>query len=377
MKDPYETLGVSKNSSADEVKRSYRRLAAKWHPDVNKDANATEKFKEIQEAWEVLSDPQKKAQYDQFGSVGGGFGGGSGGFEGFDFGGGGFGGFDAGGLGDIFESFFGGGSGGGFSRQKKSHRGRDIRAEVRITLAEAVSGKKYSASAETFGTCKTCDGSGQKSGTGFQTCKKCGGTGQITRHQQTPLGTIRTMGVCPDCEGQGRIPESPCRDCQGSGRVRETKTISVEIPPGVFDGALLRLSGKGEAGEKGESAGDFLLRVHVAPDSTFRREGDDIHTKIMISVYEAMLGNTREIETVQGKVSLRIPSGTQPDAILRVRGKGMPVLNKSAFGDHLLHLSIEIPKKVSKKEKELLAQILKERGERILPEEKGFFDGIF
>ena len=280
MKDLYEVLGVSRSASEEEIKRAYRSLATKWHPDVNKETNATDKFKEIQEAWEVLSDPQKKSQYDQFGSVGGGQGGG---FDGFDFGGGGFGGFDSGGLGDIFESFFGGG--GGFSHQKKNRRGRDIRAEVRITLADAVSGKKYSANTEAFGSCKTCEGSGQKPGTGFQTCKNCGGSGQVTRAQRTPLGTIRTAAACPDCQGEGRIPESPCDDCHGSGRVTENKTISVEIPPGVFDGALLRLSGKGEAGERGESAGDFLLRVHVEPDSIFRREGDDIHTKTTISIY--------------------------------------------------------------------------------------------
>ena len=370
LKNPYEVLGVEKTASADEIKRAYRKLAAKFHPDVNKDAAAAEKFKDIQEAWEILSDPQKKAQFDQFGAVGGGAGGFSGaGFEDFHF--------EGGGLGDIFETFFGGGFSGGAPRQKRSRRGRDLHADVRISFAEAVSGKKYTATVDALDACDACGGSGKTPGTGVKNCPECGGAGQITKNQHTPLGVFRTTTPCPKCGGDGKIPESPCQKCGGSGRVRQKREITVEIPPGVFDGALLRLAGKGEAGEAGAPPGDFLLRVHVDPDPRFRREGNDIFTELKISYVEAILGNTREIETVHGKVNIKIPAGTPPDATLRVRGKGMPIVNRNAFGDHFVKIIVEIPKNPSRREKELLAEIAKVRGEKIEPTEKGLFDDLF
>lgn len=376
--DLYKILGVEKGASEDEIKRAYRKLAAKYHPDVNKEANASEKFKEIQEAWEVLSDPQKKSQYDQFGSVGGGagFGGGSGtgGFGGFnpeDFAG--FsGGFSGGGLGDIFESFFGGGG----AQRGGPSRGNDIHGDARISLAEAVTGKDYTVTVETFVPCKTCEGSGRKKGTGTKECPTCHGVGQVQRQQRTPLGVIQTRTICPDCQGEGRIPEHPCPDCAGTGRIREKKNITINIPAGVFDGALLRVPGKGEAGEHGQPAGDFLLRVHVTPDPAFRREESDIHSEETISVFEAVLGNEREIKTVHGKMTIKIPAGTQPDAVLRLRGKGMPVLNRNASGDHFVHLRVRIPKKLTHKQKELFYGLAKESGEK-LTLEKGFLDGLF
>lgn len=371
MKDPYETLGVSKSASADEIKRAYRKLAAQYHPDVNKDAGATDQFKAIQEAWEVLSDPQKKQRFDQFGSAGAGDFGGFGGFQQ-----GGFGDFGdlnfQGGLGDIFESFFGG----GMRREQGPKKGADIRADVRITLAEAFTGKQFAFEADSFTECLTCEGQGRVKGTGFVSCAKCQGTGQITRHQQTPLGVIRTTAACPDCDGEGRKPEKPCPDCQGSGRVPGKKKITADIPPGIYDGALLRLKGKGQAGEKGDPAGDFLLKVHVMPDKQFRREEDDIHSEENISVYEALLGNEREIATVQGKVKIKIPAGTQPNTMLKVRGKGMPVLNRNSFGDHFVHLNIKIPAKLSKTEKEAIAKLAAESGEQLKPEHD-FLGGLF
>jgi len=366
MSDLYEIIGLQKGASGDEIKRAYRKLAAKYHPDVNKDSGAVDKFKEIQEAYEVLSDPQKKSQYDQFGSVGGG--------GGFDFNGGG-GGFE-GGLGDIFESFFGGGMG-GQARQRGPQKGRDVRSETTISLEDAVKGKKYMTSFDALGSCSDCEGDGCKKGTSFVSCKGCGGTGQVTRQQRTPLGIIQTASVCSECKGEGRKPESPCQSCAGAGRVPEKKEITVDIPSGVFDGAVLRVPGKGETGEQGQPNGDFLLQIHVLPSKEFHREGNDIHTEIKISTLEAILGNEKEINTVLGKTMIKIPAGTQPNATLRIRSKGMPALNRNENGDHFLRIKIEIPKKLSTKEKELYAELVKESGLSIDPEEKGFFDGMF
>ncbi len=375
MKNPYESLGVEKSASADEIKRAYRKLAAKYHPDVNKDKAAVEKFKEIQVAWEILSDPQKKAQFDQFGAAGpggAGFGGGQG-FEGFGGGQGygDFGGFE-GGLGDIFESFFGG----NVRQQRGPAKGQDIHADVRISFAEAVSGKTYSTVVDSLVACDECDGQGKKKGTEFVTCGDCGGTGQVIRQQQTPLGYIRTTQVCTKCKGEGRVPKEPCPKCNGSGRMPEKRTVEVDIPPGVFDGALLRVRGQGQAGERGQSSGDFLLRIHVQPDRHLHRDGDDVHSEEKISVLEAILGNEKKVKTVHGEVTIKIQQGTQPDAVLRLRGKGMPVLNRNIFGDHFVHLKIEIPKKLSNREKELYTEIAKENGAH-LESHQGFLKNLF
>jgi len=374
MNDPYEILGVAKEASQEDIKRAYRKLAAKYHPDVNKTPEATQKFKEIQQAWEILSDPQKKAQFDRFGAAAGGVGG----FEGFGgFQQGGFSGFGdygfEGGLGDIFESFFGGGVN---RRPRGPAKGQDIQADLRIAFADAVSGKKYTTVVDVLTTCAECDGAGHKKGTGMKTCTTCQGTGQITRQQQTPLGYIRTTQACTQCNGEGRIPEVPCAQCSGSGRTSQKKEISVDIPPGIFDGALLRVTGKGNAGERGQPAGDFLLRIHVQPDKFFQREGDDVHSEEEITALEAILGNEKEIKTVQGKVAIKIQPGTQPETTLRLRGKGMPVLNRNTFGDHFVHLKIAIPKKLSKREQELYLELAKESGEQI-HHDKGFMGGIF
>ncbi|QQS59481.1 molecular chaperone DnaJ [Candidatus Peregrinibacteria bacterium] len=375
----YKTLGVEKTANADEIKRAYRKLAAKYHPDVNKSSDAEATFKKVQEAWEVLSDPQKKAMYDRYGSAGGSGGGGFGGNGGFS--GGGFnpedfsdfmGGFD-GGIGQIFETFFGGAGGSG---RRGPERGRNIHTETTVSLAEAVSGKKHNISIEAYESCSACEGAGKKKGTGMKSCQTCAGTGQVARDQQTPLGYIRTASVCPNCRGEGRIPEHPCPSCSGTGRMITKRNIGVEIPPGVFDGALLRVPEKGEAGERGQPSGDLLLKVNVTPDRRFRRDGNDIHSEVSISLFEAVLGNEREVETVQGKVTTVISPGTQPDAVIRIRSKGMPILNRNQFGDHLIHIRVNIPKKLSKKEKELFLELAKESGEK-LKHEKGFLEGLF
>jgi molecular chaperone DnaJ len=369
--DFYHVLGVEKNATADEIKRAYRKLAAKYHPDVNKDPSAEEKFKSIQEAWETLSDPQKKSMYDRFGKTGtGGENGGFGGFQSGDFSD--FAeGFSGGGLGDIFETFFGGGA-----KKRGPSRGKDIRGNAHITFAESVSGKKYTITAEIFVSCKSCEGLGRTKGTRMKECPTCNGMGQVAQEQRSPLGIIRTSRVCPQCQGEGHIPESPCSSCSGTGRVRSKKTIVVDIPAGIFDGALLRVPQKGEAGERGQAPGDFLLRIHVTEDKHFRREKDDIHTEEEISFLEAVLGNEREIKTVHGTSSITIPPGTQPGTVLRLRGKGMPVLNRNAFGNHFVHLNVHIPRKLTKKQKKLFHELMKESGEN-LKLEKGFLEGIF
>lgn len=367
QKDLYSILGVDKSASVDEIKRSYRKLAAKYHPDVNKDPNAVEKFKEVQEAWEVLSDPQKKSQYDQFGSVGGGSGFGGGDYSDFTSG-------FQGDLGDIFESFFGGG--GGAKSRQSSRSGRDIQLETAISLQEAFSGKKYETTIETMESCGDCNATGLKKGTGYKTCGVCQGSGKINRQQRTPFGVVQMSSTCSACSGQGRIPESPCTSCNGTGRRRAKKSIVVDIPAGIFDGALLRISGKGEAGEKGASNGDFLLRVHVYDDKKFRRDKDNIHSEITISAIEAILGNEVEVETLHGKIKIKIPSGTQPNTKMKIRSKGMPVLQRNSFGDHLVHVKIKIPNKISNEEKKLYSELAK-LSKISINNEKSFFDGLF
>ena len=334
----YEVLGLSRDASEAEIKKAYRKLAAKYHPDVNKASDAEKKFKEVQLAGEVLTDKQKKAQYDQFGSVGGAGGGGAGGSSSFD-----------GDFGDIFETFFGGGFGGGGHRRGPK-RGRDIQIETVITLAEAFTGKQHEVSFDALGSCQKCDGRGSAEGSGFVNCWKCGGTGQIEQRQQTPFGVIQTATVCPDCQGEGRKPEKACTACGGAGRYSQTQNVTVDVPAGIFDGAALRVAGKGEAGERGQTTGDLLLHIRIAKDKRYQRRDDDIHAVITISAFEAMIGNEREIETLHGTTTIKIPAGTQPGSKLRLRGKGMPVLNRNGCGDHYVELNVEIPKLNSSQE---------------------------
>lgn len=377
MKDLYEILGLEKTATEADIKRAYRKLAAKYHPDVNKDKDATEKFKEIQGAYEILSDPQKKAQYDQFGSVGGGAGGGGSGFGGFNGFQGDFSGFDfSGGLGDIFETFFGGGMGGmGQRARKKSGKGRDLKTHIKITLEQAFAGTTKEIQLETMVQCETCEGKGHAKGSKFVECKKCQGTGQITQRRATPLGYMQTTSVCPDCQGRGQIPETPCSDCHGTGRVQKKQTIKLEIPAGIRDGMTLRVSQKGEAGERGAQSGDLLVNISIEQHKEYHREDDDIHTTKVIHITEAVLGTEKEINTLHGKTKLKIPAGTQPNQILRIKGKGMPHLNKTSYGDHYIHIEIEIPKKISSEERKYYEELAKTA--KVETKNKGFFDGLF
>ena len=370
MKNPYQILGVSKDASAAEIKRQYRKLAAKFHPDVNKSKDAGEKFKEIQSAWEILSDPQKKAQFDQFGTTGGqgGFASGfSGGFDGFDF---------SGGLGDIFETFFSGGRSGFAGKRGGAQRGRDLRTRLEIDFKQAVTGIEKQIELETFAKCESCDGKGGEKDSPMQDCPTCQGTGQVRKGVQTPFGFAQTTRVCDACQGEGRIFKNPCKSCHGQGRVLRKQKVAIKIPAGVADGMILKVPGKGEAGQRGERAGDLLVEIHVKSSRKFQRENDDIHTTQKIHVLQAILGDEIETETVHGKTKLKIPAGTQSNAVFRIAGQGMPHLGRSSLGDHFLHVEIKIPEKLSAAEKELFqkaAQVANLKGE----EKKSFLGRLF
>ena len=350
MSDYYATLGVDRNASADEIKKAYRTLSKELHPDKNKgDAAAEQKFKEVNEAYEALSDPKKKEAYDRFGSTKA-AGGGPGGFD--------FSGFDPsdlGGFSDIFDGFFGGGR-----RQRRQPDGKepgaDRQVQVTVEMAEAVTGKDMTIRITSLNTCETCDGSGSEKGTELKTCEECQGTGQVVRTAQSFFGTIQQSVICPRCEGAGKIPEKPCSNCSGEGRKQESNDITVTIPPGIDDGQTLRITGKGDAGRRGGRAGDLFVIVRVKQDRRFTRNGENIASEETISMVDAALGTEISVETVHGPVTLKIPAGTQPEQVMRIKGKGMPVLNSSRHGDHYVTVHIEIPKKLSKKEKQLLEE---------------------
>ncbi|KRL38476.1 molecular chaperone DnaJ [Liquorilactobacillus uvarum] len=367
-RDPYEVLGVSKDASAAEIKKAYRKLSKKYHPDLNKEPGAEEKFKEVNEAYEILSDPQKKAQYDQYGSTGGqqGFGGGAGGFGGFgDFGGGGAGGFE-----DIFSSFFGGGSS---SRSRNAPRqGRDLQYEMTLTFEEAIFGKKTSIEYTRNAVCKTCGGSGAKKGTSVDTCSKCNGTGVIQAARQTPLGRVMTQQECDVCHGKGKIIKEKCTTCGGEGITREKHRVEVNIPAGVEDGNQMRLQGQGEAGENDGPYGDLYIVFNVKPSKTFERDGSEIFFNLPISFVQATLGDEVMVKTVHGDVKMKIPAGTQTGTIFRLRGKGAPKLRSDGNGDQHVTVQVQTPKTLNQKQREALKSFAEASGEKVTGEESFF-----
>lgn len=327
-------------------------MSKKWHPDKHKgDKSAESKFKEINEAYEVLGNAKKKQSYDQFGTAGG-SGGGQGGF---DFSG--FNGGDFGDLGSIFETFFSGAQRGGQGARRQRERGNDLQTEVTIDFAESVSGVQKKISLRRLRTCQHCSGSGAEPGTAVKDCPDCNGTGQVTRTAQSFFGTIQQSYVCQTCGGRGKIPEKPCTKCRGEGRTGDSSDLTIDIPAGIHDGQTLRVSGQGEAGPHGAAAGDLYVGIRVKQDKRFERENDDIHTSLTLSVTDAILGTQVDVDTVQGRVSLKIPEGTQPGQVFRIKGKGMPVLNTGRFGDHFVKVEVEIPKKLSKKERKLVEEL--------------------
>ncbi|HEY4476334.1 molecular chaperone DnaJ [Candidatus Peribacteria bacterium RIFCSPLOWO2_01_FULL_51_18] len=353
-KDYYSILGVPRTATEAEIKQAYRKLSRELHPDKhsgNKEKEA--KFKEVNEAYTVLSDPKKKDAYDRFGSadaagVGDGFSGFSG-FSGFDpsqFGGENFA--------DIFETFF---SGGRRRPSTADKRGHTIETEIFISFAEAVSGTEREISVKTEVKCPVCGGSGAETGAKQKTCDQCGGTGAVTRSTSSLFGTIRQTVLCPQCQGSGKVPEHPCKHCEGEGRVPEKKTVTVRVPAGIDDGQTLRVTGAGEAGRQGAGSGDLLVLIRVEDDPRFERDGDDVRTAVSIPVADAVLGGRAKIDSVHGELELNIPAGTQPGDVLRLKGKGMPVLNTSRFGDQYVTIKIEIPKKLSREEKRLFEEL--------------------
>lgn len=352
-KDFYQILGVSKDASKDDIKKAYRKLSKELHPDKHKgDKEKEAKFKEVNEAYEVLSDETKKRNYDQFGSTNGNpFGGGGGGFGGFDpsqFGGD---------VGDIFEAFFGGR---GKSRARTQERGRDLEVSVRIPFTMSVTGGERMISLTTFVTCDECEGKGGAPGSKMEKCGECGGAGQVTRTSQSFFGTIQQTVVCPECHGKGEVPSERCKKCGGEGRREEKKQVTVNIPAGIHDGQSLRMRGEGQAGAHGNPSGDLYVVVNVETDARFVRDGDDIRTILAVSVTDAMLGAEKEIETVHGPLTISVPAGTQPGQVLRIKGKGMPVLSSSRHGDHFVTIEVEIPKKLSRSARKLVEEMKNE-----------------
>lgn len=361
-RDYYDVLGVSKSADATEIKKAYRKLAMKYHPDKNQgDKEAEEKFKEINEAYEVLSDETKRRNYDQFGHEGvngQGFGGAGG------FGGQGFGGFDDI-FGDIFGDMFGGGFGGGRPRRRGPERGADIRQRVNISFEEAAFGKKVQVKINRSEECDECHGSGAKPGTSKKTCSTCNGSGQVQSVQRTPFGNIASTRTCSTCNGEGEVIESPCTKCHGKGSIRKTKTIEVDIPAGIDEGQMIKLSGQGELGVRGGPRGDLYIEVNVKSHQLFTREGYDVYLEMPITFAQATLGDKIQVPTLDGKVEYEIPEGTQTGTVFRLKGKGIPKLRSNVRGDQYVKVTVEIPKKLNDKQKELVRQFAKECGEEV------------
>lgn len=361
-RDYYEVLGVSRGVSEQELKKAYRRVAMKHHPDRNPgDKESEDKFKEASEAYEVLADPQKRAAYDQFGHAG---------VEGAGgMGGGGFGSFsDI--FGDVFGDIFGGGGGG---RRGGPMRGADLRYTLELDLEDAVKGTTVKIKVPTLVTCNTCSGSGAKPGTSPTTCSTCGGHGQVRMQQ----GFFSVQQTCPTCRGKGKAIADPCRDCHGQGRVEETKTLSVKVPPGVDTGDRIRLAGEGEAGADGGPAGDLYVQVAVKEHEFFQRDGRNLYCEVPISIFDACLGGELEVPTLDGRVKLKVPAETQTGKLFRLRGKGVTPVRGGPAGDLLCRVVLETPVNLSKKQKELLEELKESmKGQKNSPRQDSWFEGM-
>ena len=364
----YDRLGVSKDASQDEIKRAYRKMSKKYHPDINKEPGAEEKYKDVQEAYETLSEDQKRAAYDQYGPDGANGFGGQGGFGGFD-GGAGFGGFE-----DIFSSFFGGGA----TRNPNAPRqGDDLQYRVNLSFEEAIFGAEKEVHYNREATCKTCSGSGAKPGTSPVTCGRCHGQGVINVDTQTPLGMMRRQVTCDVCHGTGQEIKEPCQTCHGTGHEKQSHKVSVKIPAGVETGQQIRLAGQGEAGFNGGPYGDLFVIINVNPSDKFTRDGSTIYYTLNISFVQAALGDTVEVPTVHGNVEMTIPAGTQTGKTFRLKGKGAPRLRGGSQGDQHVTVKIVTPTKLNDAQKEALLAFAKASGdEKIAPQKKGFFNKV-
>jgi len=368
--DYYETLGVEKNASTDEIKKAFRTLALKYHPDRNSSNKEAEgKFKEINEAYQVVSDPEKRARYDQYGSADG-----VGGFNSRDFQGRGF--SDFGDFGDVFESFFGGRTG----RQAgaaRSRKGANLRYNLKVSFHDAAFGKETKIEIPTWETCQKCKGSGAEPGTSAETCPNCNGTGEIRTAQNTLFGQFVNVQTCPKCGGEGKIIKEPCRNCKGTGKIKKKKVVKVKIPAGVETGHRLRMSGMGEPGEKGGPSGDLYIIIYVEPHKLFSREGIDIICSHSISFVKAALGGEISVPTLEDNVTMKIPAGTQSGTVFRLKSNGIYKIGTKHRGNEYVKIIVQIPNTMSQQQKKLLFEYANLDGENMNKiGEKGFFDKI-
>jgi len=354
-RDYYKILGVDKGSTQAEIKKAYRKLVKKYHPDVNKDDGAEDQFKEVQESYEILSDESKRKAYDQYGHAGtAGFGGSSGGFNGYSQGTP----FD---MGDIFNTFFGGGGGFGFgnTQQQARVRGSDIKYRMRLKFEESIKGGAFELKIERDVPCSHCDGTGSETKK-TKVCHTCGGSGRVQKVQRTILGSIAINGMCDTCGGSGEVPEENCSKCGGMGIKVERENEKIKIPAGTYDGMVLRFRGGGNAGPKGTPSGDLYIEIEIEPSKEFERRGNDIYTMEDVVIHVAVLGGDIKVNTPYGKVTLKIPKGTESGTIFRIREKGMPILGKKDMkGDLYVRIDLEIPKRLSRKEKKLWEELSK------------------
>ena len=373
-RDYYEVLGVDKNADDAALKKAYRALAKKYHPDMNPgDKEAEQKFKEASEAYAVLSDPEKRRQYDQFGHAAfeqGGGAGGFGGFDGFNFNGGDMGDI----FGDIFGDLFGGGRRRGASRGPM--QGANLRTSVRITFEEAISGCEKEIELNQKDECETCHGTGAKPGTNPETCPKCGGKGQVVFTQQSLFGTVQNVQTCPDCGGSGKIIKEKCTACRGTGYTSSRKKFKVTIPAGIKDQQILNVSGRGNSGTNGGPAGDLHVYVNVRPHPVFERRGDDVWCEVPITFTQAALGADVVVPTLDGKVSYTVREGTQPGDVFRLKGKGIQRLGGRGRGDQYVRVTVEVPKNLNGKQKELIKQLDGATGDKNYAKRRNFFDKI-
>ncbi len=355
-RDYYEILGVSRGAGDAEIKRAFRKLAQEWHPDVNRESGADERFKQINEAYQVLSDPQRRQQYDLFGTAGLG----GPGFEGGFGAGAGFGGFS-----DLFDAFFGGTAAGGV-RRGRAAVGSDLRYDLRITFAEAIRGAEKEIEFPVLDRCPTCGGSGAKAGTGPVTCSQCGGRGEIRHVRQTLLGQMVNVVTCPRCRGEGKVVEEPCGGCAGDGRTERIKRLLVSIPPGIDDGHQIRLSAEGEAGPRGGPPGSLYVAIQVAAHPHLRREGTELYHELELSIAQAALGATVQVPTVDGDEEVEVRPGTQPGTEIRLRGRGVPHLRRAGTrGDLHLLVQVKVPTRLSREQREALEAYAAASGERV------------
>lgn len=371
-RDYYEVLGVSRDASEADIKKAYRKLSKKYHPDINKEPGADAKFKEVSEAYEVLSDTQKRAAYDQYGHAANdpNFGAGFGGFGGFG-GTGGFGGFE-----DIFDTFFGGAGGGSARRPNAPQRGNDLQYRLDLTFEEAIFGKQATIQYQRNEECHTCHGTGAKEGTSPSTCSKCHGSGVINVERNTPFGRVMTQTTCDVCQGSGKEIKEKCTTCHGSGTETQQHKVEFSVPAGVEDGHQIRLSGQGEAGKNGGPYGDLYVVFKVAASKQFEREGSEIYYTLPINFAQAALGDEVTVPTVHGDVKLKIPSGIQSGKTLRLKGKGAPILRGMGNGDQHVTVQVVTPTKLSDKQRELFEQLAKESGTDVKGHDNSFFGKV-